>query len=85
MRAARRAGEILPYVYTGNISRPDRTPGDPRFNELTFTDTYCPSCGGLLVARQGYRVDSAGLVLKEEAGGSRYYCAHCGKAAPIGS
>jgi pyruvate formate lyase activating enzyme len=50
----RRAWEIgraagLHYVYTGNIW------GDARLNGCS--DTCCPSCGTLLVRRQGYRVE----------------------------
>jgi pyruvate formate lyase activating enzyme len=78
LKAARRAGEILPYVYTGNVAVTERDPRDSR-----FTDTHCPSCGAVLVSRRGYRVDTAGLSLKEGDSGRRYYCAHCGEAAPI--
>jgi pyruvate formate lyase activating enzyme len=40
------AGEGLKYVYTGNV------PG----NELS--DTKCPSCGTVIIVRQGYRIAS---------------------------
>jgi pyruvate formate lyase activating enzyme len=78
LKAARRAGEILPYVYTGNVALTDRGSGDSH-----FTDTHCPSCGTVMVSRRGYRVDTSGLSLKEEDSGPGYYCAHCGEAAPI--
>jgi pyruvate formate lyase activating enzyme len=70
LKAARRAGKLLPYVYTGNIA-------------AESNDTYCPSCGAVLVSRRGYRVDTGGVVLKEEEGGRGYYCAQCAEAAPI--
>jgi pyruvate formate lyase activating enzyme len=38
------AGEGLKYIYIGNV------PG----NEMS--DTKCPSCGAIVVARQGYRI-----------------------------
>jgi pyruvate formate lyase activating enzyme len=71
---ARRAREKLAFVYTGNV------PGETTDR---FTDTRCPHCGAVLVQRRGYRVNTGGLVLKEESGRGAYYCAHCGKAAPI--
>jgi pyruvate formate lyase activating enzyme len=83
LKAARRAGEILPLVYTGNVALTDRGSGGSRFNERKFKDTHCPFCGAVLVSRRGYQVDTAGLVLKEGGGGLRYHCAHCGEAAPI--
>jgi pyruvate formate lyase activating enzyme len=42
-------------------------------------DTRCIHCGAALVKRRGYRIDTGGL-LQREAG---YFCAHCGKSAPI--
>jgi pyruvate formate lyase activating enzyme len=51
--------EGLKYVYTGNV------PG----NEIS--DTRCPSCGTLLVQRQGYRI-----VLNKITNGN---CSNCGK------
>jgi pyruvate formate lyase activating enzyme len=73
--AARRAREILSFVYAGNIA------GRMRQSELF--DTACPACGRILVRRRDYRVDTGGLVVKETEGGQAYYCAHCGEAAPI--
>ena len=67
--AAKRAGEKLAYVYTGNIAG--------------ISDTFCPACGKCLVSRRGYRVDTAGLLLKEEQGKPVYLCASCGGKAPI--
>jgi pyruvate formate lyase activating enzyme len=77
---ARRAGEALSFVYTGNLSG---TPGDRR-----FTDTLCPSCGAALVRRNGYRIDTRGLALKKppaagEETPASYYCGHCGAPAPF--
>jgi pyruvate formate lyase activating enzyme len=71
---ARRAGQKLPYVYTGNI------------RDSRFSDTFCPECGQVLVERRGYRVNTGGLVLKTRPGSRRgkgYVCANCGKDAPI--
>jgi len=42
-------------------------------------DTLCPYCGKILISRRGYRVDTSGLELREET----YFCASCGKKAPI--
>ena len=51
----------LRYVYLGNV----RLEG--------AADTVCPSCGVVLVRREGYRV---------AAGGFRGTCPHCGAAVP---
>jgi pyruvate formate lyase activating enzyme len=67
---ARRARQVLPCVYAGNIAG------------LT-NDTPCPHCGATLVARRAYRIDTRGLVLRQTDGGSRYHCAGCGKAVPL--
>jgi pyruvate formate lyase activating enzyme len=69
-RIARRAREVLPYVYTGNV------PG-------LSNDTPCPRCGKPLVTRRGYRINAGGLVLKPAGDRPRYYCAHCGGPAPV--
>jgi pyruvate formate lyase activating enzyme len=69
-RIGRRARELLPYVYTGNV------PG-------LSNDTPCPRCGKALVVRRGYRVDAGGLVLKSEEPRPRYYSARCGAPAPV--
>lgn len=55
------AREYLDYVYPGNISAP--------------ANTYCTSCGRLLVERSGYRTRVSGI-----AGG---HCAVCGAEVPI--
>jgi pyruvate formate lyase activating enzyme len=65
---AARARERLAYVYTGNIA------GEKN-------DTLCPHCGKTLISRRGYRVDTRGLLLKNETG--TYFCASCGEKAPV--
>jgi len=59
-----RARERLPYVYLGNVA-----PGK-------HSNTYCGSCGALLIERSGYntRIDKS---LREGA------CAGCGTQAHI--
>jgi pyruvate formate lyase activating enzyme len=52
-------GEGILYVYVGNV------PG----NEIS--DTKCPSCGTIVVARQGYRVTTNNI--------SAGKCNKCGK------
>ena len=42
-------------------------------------NTLCPHCGKTLISRRGYRVDTSGLSIIE----NDYYCATCGKKAPI--
>jgi pyruvate formate lyase activating enzyme len=74
VRAARRAGETLSFVYAGNI-------GGSETPELH--DTACPACGLPLVQRRGYRIDTGGLRVRETEVGRKYYCSHCGEAAPI--
>lgn len=54
--------EGLKYVYTGNV------PG----NELS--DTRCPSCGNIVVARQGYRIVSNSI--------KKGNCSYCGNQIP---
>jgi pyruvate formate lyase activating enzyme len=56
-------GNGLRYVYTGNLR-------DPQGGS-----TWCPSCGTLLIERDGYRIGRWGL----DAGGS---CAACGERVP---
>ena len=63
---AKEARKKLHYVYTGNISGGDN-------------DTYCFSCGEVLVRRRGYRVDVVGL----KAEGKTYNCAKCGERTRI--
>lgn len=70
MEAARRAREILKYVYTGNL------PGE-------VNETPCPHCGEVLVSRREYRVDAGGLVLKPGGTGPAYHCRYCGEPAPF--
>jgi pyruvate formate lyase activating enzyme len=74
IRTARRARERLSFVYAGNIAGEDAP---------ELRDTACPACGRVLVGRRGFRIDTGGLRVKEAEGGRAYYCAHCGKAAPI--
>jgi pyruvate formate lyase activating enzyme len=74
LEIARRAGKVLSFVYTGNIS--------PAEGERRFTDTLCPRCGATLVKRNGYHIDTRGMVLKEESAGD-YRCGHCGAPAPF--
>jgi pyruvate formate lyase activating enzyme len=69
---ARRVRETLPYVYTGNIG-----------GEKGFSDTPCPRCGVPLVRRNGYRIDTSALVLRQTEAGLRYHCARCGNPTPI--
>ena len=52
----------LRYVYLGNIGMHEGS------------HTYCPSCGGIVINRIGYRTDLSGL--KEGA------CSACGHAIP---
>ena len=50
----------LQYVYTGNV------PGDPG------EDTFCPSCGRLVIDRYGYRILRNNMVDGK--------CGFCGEA-----
>ena len=70
--AANRAREKLKYVYTGNIP-----PGQDS------NKTPCPHCDKTLVNRHGYRVETSGLSLKAADRGKKYFCNHCGEAAPV--
>ena len=56
------AGERLNYVYAGNVYSSE-------------TNTFCPSCGSLLIQRRGYVVSVRGL-----ADG---VCDNCGENIPI--
>ena len=67
--AAKGAREKLKFVYTGNIA--------------DSSDTLCPFCGKTLVRRNGYRVDTSGLSLREDKGKHDYCCASCGKKVPV--
>jgi pyruvate formate lyase activating enzyme len=62
---ASRAREELSYVYTGNVK------GD--------NDTLCPYCGNTLVHREGYRIDTRGMVLKKRGEQAAYHCAACSR------
>jgi pyruvate formate lyase activating enzyme len=74
IRAARRARETLSFVYAGNITG----------NEAPeLRDTACPACGLPLVRRRGYRINTRGLTVKQTGGKQKYYCSHCGEAAPV--
>jgi len=53
----------LKFVYIGNV------PGHPLEN------TYCPSCGGLIIRRMGYSVGECNL--------EKNRCLFCGEAIPI--
>jgi pyruvate formate lyase activating enzyme len=59
---AEAARRHLRFVYVGNVG-------------MEETNTYCPTCGALLVRRAGYSVSKPGL-----AGGK---CAGCGAPAPM--
>jgi pyruvate formate lyase activating enzyme len=69
MAAVKAAKEKLAFVYAGNIA------GD--------NDTLCPSCGKSIIGRRGYRVNTSGLSPRNENGIISYYCAFCGKKAPV--
>jgi pyruvate formate lyase activating enzyme len=71
LRSAKRAREILPYVYAGNILGEEN-------------DTACPHCGAVLVRRRGYQVDVRGLAPPVAGEGLRAYrCAVCGGETPV--
>ena len=73
--AVKRAREKLAFVYAGNIVSPS--------GETNFNDTFCPSCGKTLINRRGYQTDTSGLSLKTENEKPSYFCALCGKSAPV--
>ena len=70
LKLAAKARKHLAYVYAGNIA-----------NEKN--DTICPACKNVLVKRLNRSVDTSGLVIKEKAGKSEYFCVACGEKAPI--
>jgi pyruvate formate lyase activating enzyme len=89
LRIARRARDRHPRlrnaIYIGNAA-------PPAFRlewAAEFWDTVCPACGAVLVRRsrmQGfspYESSLSGLEVRDVQDGPRYYCATCGKAAPI--
>ena len=65
-----RAKKRISFVYMGNMA------GEKN-------DTLCPHCGNTLVSRCGYRVDTGGLLLKEDNKKPAYFCASCGKDVPV--
>ncbi len=56
--------EGVKYVYSGNV------PGDPNEN------TYCPSCGALLIKRYGFAIEKCNLTEDNK-------CPSCGESIPI--
>ena len=62
MSLAETARKHLKYVYLGNVG-------------MSETNTYCPSCGALLVRRFGYSVTMEGI--KDNC------CSSCGETIPI--
>jgi pyruvate formate lyase activating enzyme len=69
MAAVNAAKERVSFVYSGNIARDN--------------GTFCSSCGKKIIDRMGYRIDTSGLFLKSEDGIPAYFCAFCGKKAPV--
>ena len=63
---ARRARERLSFVYLGNVHGGG-------------SDTLCPGCGAIVVARKGYHVESKALAVS----GSTGRCAACGTSLHI--
>ncbi|MBN2535794.1 MAG: AmmeMemoRadiSam system radical SAM enzyme [Spirochaetales bacterium] len=61
-RLAEEAKKRLNYVYQGNVG-------------LKETNTFCPSCGNLLIRRVGYTISMCGI--KEG------HCSKCSKKVPI--
>ncbi len=61
-RAAQLCATRLPFVYVGNVHVPD------------WTDTRCPGCGAVAIARHGYRTECR---LREAR------CPECGRALPV--
>lgn len=72
LRLAERARRSLDYVYIGNLG-------------ALPADTYCASCGALLVRRRGYQIDASGLEPpgKSAAGPSLARCRACGSVTSI--
>jgi pyruvate formate lyase activating enzyme len=90
LQIARRAGDRHPklrnFIYIGN------TPAFQPGKTSEFRDTVCPGCGAVLVRRDygAYRGNvpsrhslPSALELRNSQNGPRYYCAVCGKRAPI--
>jgi len=67
--AVKRAREKLAFVYAGNI--------------VGNNDTLCPGCGKTMIGRRSYRIDLSGISRKNQNGESAYFCAACGKKAPV--
>jgi pyruvate formate lyase activating enzyme len=63
---ARASRVSLRYVYLGNIIGNN-------------ADTHCPSCGSVVIARHGYRIDVQGMTISD----SRASCSQCGFSLPI--
>jgi pyruvate formate lyase activating enzyme len=84
-RAAARYPRLRNFIYIGNFAAPFFQPGQA----VEFWDTICPACGAVLVRRSRMRSFSSGksplsaLELRDFADGPRYYCAACGRPAPI--
>ncbi|MDR0402736.1 MAG: radical SAM protein [Treponema sp.] len=80
-RARDRHPRLRDFIYIGNspVSRTEQA--------VEFWDTVCPACGAVLVRRAGgfrpYTSSVSALEIRDTPGGPRYYCAACGKAAPI--
>lgn len=72
LRLADRARRSLDYVYLGNLG-------------ALPADTYCASCGALLVRRRGYQVDASGLEAagKKEKAPALARCRACGAETSI--
>lgn len=58
----------LNFVYVGNVWGEENS-------------TLCTYCGKVLIERQGYMISTPNLEFNSES--SRYFCANCGKPAPI--
>jgi predicted RNA-binding Zn-ribbon protein involved in translation (DUF1610 family) len=84
-RARDRYPELRNFIYIGNAAPPAFQPEQAS----EFWDTVCPACGAVLVRRSHmrnfapYKSSLAGLELRDSQDGPRYYCAACGKRAPI--
>lgn len=68
--STRRGRERLKYVYTGNIGG-------------VSNNSYCPSCGELLIERRGYSIGTAGVKIQDTGKGKMYYCADCSAPVPF--
>jgi pyruvate formate lyase activating enzyme len=90
IQIARRARDRQPrlrnFVYIGNSAAPAFRPG----TACEFWDTVCPACGAVLVRRShtlnffpAWENSFSGLELRDSPDGPRYYCAACGKPAPV--